>query len=95
MRRKRIDWAEENRKTEQIRARGFKTSALSFGVALVFLFGISRINEKVSMMPIMIMVMCFAAAMAVLVMTLRRRARINRENCLIDPKKDRDDQDDE
>lgn len=42
MRRKRIDWDEEIRKTENIRRRGLFMSLLSFGMAAAFIFGMSR-----------------------------------------------------
>ncbi|MBQ9575206.1 MAG: hypothetical protein IJR27_08015 [Synergistaceae bacterium] len=40
--RKRVDWDAEIRKTEDIRRRGLLMSVLSFGMAVAFIFGISR-----------------------------------------------------
>ena len=40
--RKRVDWDEEIRKTERIRRKGLFMSLLSFGVAVAFIFGMSR-----------------------------------------------------
>lgn len=40
--RKRVDWDEEIRKTERIRNKGILMSALSFGGAVAFIFGMSR-----------------------------------------------------
>ena len=40
--RKRVDWDEEIRKTEQIRRKGLFMSLLSFGMAAAFIFGMSR-----------------------------------------------------
>ena len=40
--RKRVDWEEEIRKTERIRRKGLFMSLLSFGVAVAFIFGMSR-----------------------------------------------------
>ena len=41
-RRKRVDWDAEIRKTEDIRRRGLLMSMLSFGMAVAFIFGMSR-----------------------------------------------------
>lgn len=40
--RKRVDWDAEIRKTENIRRKGIFMSVLSFGMAIAFIFGISR-----------------------------------------------------
>ena len=40
--RKRVDWDAEIRKTENIRRKGLLMSVLSFGMAVAFIFGISR-----------------------------------------------------
>ena len=40
--RKRVDWDAEIRKTEQIRRKGLFMSILSFGMAIAFIFGMSR-----------------------------------------------------
>lgn len=40
--RKRVDWDAEIRKTERIRRKGLLMSALSFGMAIAFIFGMSR-----------------------------------------------------
>jgi hypothetical protein len=74
MKRKRIDWEKEIKKTEEIRMRGFRTSILGFIVAVLFLFGASRVNADASLIPHAIMIGCFFAAVIVLVFTLRRRA---------------------
>ena len=75
MRRKRVDWEKEMRKTEEIRMRGFKISILGFAVAVLFLFGASRINNDASFVSQAIMIGCFLSATIVLVFTLRRRAK--------------------
>ncbi|MBQ7593089.1 MAG: hypothetical protein IJU48_01895 [Synergistaceae bacterium] len=41
-RRKRVDWDEEIRKTERIKRKGLIMSALSFGMAIAFIFGVTR-----------------------------------------------------
>ncbi|MBQ4400758.1 MAG: hypothetical protein IJQ15_03935 [Synergistaceae bacterium] len=40
--RKRVDWDAEIQKTENIRRRGLLMSILSFGMAIAFIFGMSR-----------------------------------------------------
>ncbi|MBQ7170220.1 MAG: hypothetical protein IJR63_10010 [Synergistaceae bacterium] len=40
--RKRVDWDAEIRKTENIRRKGLLMSILSFGMAVAFIFGMSR-----------------------------------------------------
>ena len=44
MRRRRVDWDEEIRKTDRIRRRGLALSALSFAVALAVIFGAGRMG---------------------------------------------------
>jgi len=78
MKRKRIDWENEIQKTEEIRMRGFRTSILGFIVAVMFLFGASRINQDASVISNAIMIGCLFAAVVVLVLTLRRRAAMLR-----------------
>ncbi|MCL2146580.1 MAG: hypothetical protein FWH52_02110 [Synergistaceae bacterium] len=75
MRRNRVDWEKEMHKTEEIRMRGFKTSILGFAIAVLFLFGASRINSDASFVSHIIMIGCFIAATIVLVFTLKRRAK--------------------
>ena len=40
--RKRVDWEEEIRKTERIRRKGLFMSVLRFGMAIAFIFGMTR-----------------------------------------------------
>ena len=40
--RKRVDWDKEIEKTEKIRRKGLFMSALSFAMAVAFIFGMSR-----------------------------------------------------
>lgn len=60
------------RKTEAVRTKGFRTSILSFFVAIAFLVGASRINESFSIYPYLMMGGCLLASVVVLVVTLRR-----------------------
>jgi hypothetical protein len=79
-RRRRVDWDEELRKTERIRRKGLFMSALSFGVAMVFVFGASRMNEGgIEISRKVIFAFCFVTAMFLLRAVLARRARLRRE----------------
>ena len=44
--RKRVDWDEEIRKTEQIKRKGLLMSLVSFAVAVGFIFGIGRFTDN-------------------------------------------------
>lgn len=78
--RKRIDWDEEMRKTEEIRSRGFRTSVLSFFVAIMFMVGANRLNEEFSIYPYLIMGACLFTAVVVMVTTLRRSAKKQKDD---------------
>jgi hypothetical protein len=79
-RRRRVDWDEEIRKTERIRRKGLFTSALSFGVAMVFVFGASRMNEaNIEISRKVIVAFCFVTAMFLFRAVLTRRARLRQE----------------
>lgn len=79
MKRRRVDWDEELRKTEQIRRRGFFISGLSFGVAAIFIFGASRMSENgIVLGRKVVFTLCFLIAMFLFRLALRRRARLRR-----------------
>ena len=44
--RKRVDWDEEIRKTEQIKRKGLLMSVVSFAVAAAFIFRIGRFTDN-------------------------------------------------
>ena len=44
--RKRVDWDEEIRKTEQIKRKGLLMSMVSFAVAVAFIFGIGKFSDS-------------------------------------------------
>jgi hypothetical protein len=82
-RRRRVDWDEEIRKTERIRRKGLFTSALSFGVALIFVAAAGRVNEiGAEIGRKVIFAFCFVAAMFLFRAALLRRARLRRERGL-------------
>jgi hypothetical protein len=74
MKRKRVDWEKELQKTEAIRMRGFRFSALGFAFAVLFILGASRLNTDAPMFSYVMMIGGFFAAIAILVFTLKRRA---------------------
>jgi hypothetical protein len=73
--RKRVDWEKELQKTEEIRMKGFRTSIFGFVIAVLFIFGVSRINDSASIFPLVITIGCFLAATIILVLTLKRRSQ--------------------
>ena len=78
--RRRVDWDEELRKTERIRRRGFFISALSFAVAVAFIFGASRFKESgVEFYRKIIFTLCLMLALFLTRCVLRRRERLRRE----------------
>ncbi|MDR2174559.1 MAG: hypothetical protein LBO82_01305 [Synergistaceae bacterium] len=79
-RRRRVDWDEELRKTERIRRRGFFTSGLSFGVALIFILAAGRMNATgLEAGRKVIFALCLVIAMFLFRAVLARRARLRRE----------------
>lgn len=68
MTRRRVDWDEEIRKTENIRRKGWLMSALSFGMACAFIFGISRSQGTDIVIPKTVL---FAAVFCVSCFVLR------------------------
>ena len=79
-RRRRVDWDEEIRKTERIRRRGFFTSALSFGVALIFVVAAGRVNAPgIKIDRKVIFAFCLVTARLIFCALAARRARLRRE----------------
>ena len=76
----RVDWDEEIRKTERIRRKGFFISALGFGVALLFIFGINRAGEGFEdVARKVISALGFILFMFVMRIAWSRRERLRRE----------------
>jgi hypothetical protein len=73
MRRKRIDWDEEIRKTEQIRWRGIRFSLASFALALFWIFGVGRMGRNFSLAPLVALVFFVSAGTLLFIMLMRRR----------------------
>ena len=75
MRRKRVDWDEELRKTEAIRRRGFRISAMGFVLGMAFLVGATRFNGELPFWRYFIQGVCFITAFAILIFLVWRRAK--------------------
>jgi hypothetical protein len=75
MRRRRVDWNEELRKTEAIRMRGFKISAFGFLLGFLFLVGSIRMNDQIPFGRNLLLIGCFAVAFGILAFLWRRSAR--------------------
>ncbi|MDR1377846.1 MAG: hypothetical protein LBJ36_02180 [Synergistaceae bacterium] len=78
--RRRVDWDEELRKTEHIRRKGLFTSALGFGVAMIFIMGAHYMSPGgVEISRKIIFTFCFVIAMFLLRGILGRRERLRQE----------------
>ena len=80
--RKRVDWDEEIRKTEQIKRKGLLMSLVSFAVAAAFILGIGKFSENSIEIPKTVLfaglfcVSCFVFRAIV----RKRNSRKNRTN---------------
>ncbi len=75
-RRNRVDWDEEIRKTDNIKKRGFLMSGLSFALACVLIFGMSRATGKDIEIPRAVLVaVCFFVSCVIFGVVMRRRAK--------------------
>ncbi len=80
MRRRRVDWDEEIRKTDRIRRRGLTLSALSFAVALAVIFGARRMGGvEVALPRKVVAIACLILGVSLFRIVLRRRERLRRE----------------
>lgn len=81
MRRRRVDWDEELRKTERIRRRGFALTGLSFAVALGVIVGVGRLGGVNVALPRKVLALA-GLALGVLLfrVVLRRRQRLRQES---------------
>lgn len=80
-RRKRVDWDEEIRKTENIRRKGLIMSVLSFGVAVAFIFGMSRsTGADIEIPKTVLFVVIFCVSCVVFRVIVKHRAEKRRRN---------------
>lgn len=76
MRRKRVDWDEEMKKTEQIRWKGLRFSIASFALAAFWIFGAGRMGRKtLSLGPLALALFFVAAGTLLFIMLMRRKQK--------------------
>lgn len=74
-RRKKIDWDAEIEKTERIKRRGFLMSGLSFGLACVLIFGMSRATgAEIEIPKAVLMAVCFFVSCVIFAIVMKHRA---------------------
>ena len=80
MKRRRVDWGEEVRKTERIRRKGFFLSAISFAFALALIAGARSMSDSgIQISRKVIIAACFCAAFFIFRATWKRKNRMQRE----------------
>ena len=78
--RKRIDWDAEIQKTENIKRRGFLMSGLSFALACVLIFGMSRATGNEIEIPRAVLVtICFFVSCVIFGIVIKRRSKKRKE----------------
>ena len=81
--RKRVDWDAEIKKTDNIKRKGFLISAVSFGAACAFIFGVSKttgINIEFPRQILSIILLCAAIVIFASVMRRRSKKRNNKKS---------------
>ena len=79
-RRKKIDWNAELEKTEKIKRRGFLMSGLSFALACVLIFGMSKATDAEIEIPRTVLTaICFFVSCVIFGVVIRRRAKKKKE----------------
>ncbi|GHV36743.1 hypothetical protein FACS1894187_11900 [Synergistales bacterium] len=80
MRRRRVDWDEEIRKTERIRHKGFFISAMSFAFAMALIAGARSMGDGgIQISRKIIVAACLCAAFFIFRVTWKRRERMKKE----------------
>jgi len=78
--RKRVDWDAEIRKTENIRRKGLLMSVLSFGMAVAFIFGITRsTGADVEIPKTVLFAVIFCVSCVILRVIMKHRAEKRRK----------------
>ena len=76
MRRKRIDWDEEIRKSEQIRLRGLRYTIAAFVLAGFWLFAVGRMGKKdISLAPLFVTLLLIGAGTLLFFFLSRRKKK--------------------
>ena len=81
--RKRVDWDAEIRKTENIRRKGLLMSILSFGMAVAFIFGMSRYSGNDIEIPrsvLFAVLFCVSCVIFRVIVRNRNRKKNHNEN---------------
>lgn len=79
--RKRVDWDAEIRKTENIRRRGLLMSVLSFGMAIAFIFGMSRsTGADIEIPRTVLFAVIFCVSCVVLRVIMKHRSEKRKRN---------------
>ena len=78
--RKKIDWDAEIQKTENIKRRGFLMSGLSFALACVLIFGMSKATGNEIEIPRAVLVtVCFFVSCVIFGIVIKRRSQKRKE----------------
>ena len=75
MRRKRVDWDEELRKSEKIRRRGFFYTLGGFALALFWILGARQMQRNYSFGPLVVLFIFVAAGTLLFTVLSRRRKK--------------------
>ena len=73
MRRKRVDWDEELKKSEKIRRRGFFYTVGGFALTLFWILGARQMQRNFSFGPLVVLLFFVAAGTFLFTMVIRRR----------------------
>ena len=79
--RKRVDWDAEIQKTENIRRKGLLMSVLSFGMAIAFIFGMSRsTGADIEIPKTVLFAVIFCVSCVILRVIMKHRSEKRRHN---------------
>lgn len=73
MRRKKIDWDEELKKTERIRIKGFRYTAAGFALALFWLLGARHMQREISFAPMLLSIFLVILGVFLFILVLRKK----------------------
>ncbi len=73
VRRKRIDWDEELKKTERIRLKGFRYTAAGFVLVLFWFLGVRQIQGEISFLPMLFPFFLVISGVLLFILVLRRK----------------------
>jgi len=73
VRRKKIDWDEELKKTERIRIKGFRYTAAGFALALFWLLGARHMQREISFAPMLLSIFLVILGVFLFILVLRKK----------------------